>query len=81
MQKRSKDEDKAIRDAVLSRAGSRCECTSEECAHHGGRCGVHLRALWDVHKKNPEGAFNTLNLEAFCVRCQRNARRREGPSA
>ena len=81
MAKRSKTEKDAIRDAVRSRAGSRCECTFDECAHHQGRCSVQLRALWDVHKKNPEGAFNMLNLEAFCVRCHRNARKREEKTA
>jgi hypothetical protein len=75
--KRSKTHNEAIRDAVRSRAGGRCECSSDECAHHDGRCGVQLRTLWDVHKKNPEGSFNMVNLEAFCVRCHRNARRRE----
>jgi hypothetical protein len=75
--KRSKQDTEAIREVVRSRAAARCQCTHEDCAHHTGRCGVHLGSRWDVHKKNPEGAFNMLNLEAFCVRCFRNARMRE----
>jgi len=75
--KRSKKETEAIRDAVRSRAGGRCECAYDGCAHHEGRCGLQLGSRWDVHRKNPEGAFNMLNLEAMCVRCHRNARLRD----
>lgn len=79
--KRSKKETEAIKEFVRSRAGERCECTNDGCAHHTGRCGMQLRALWDVHKKNPDGVFNALNLEALCVRCHRNARKRDEAAA
>ena len=74
MAKRTKAEEEAIRDAVRSRAGGRCECTSGDCAHHSGRCSVQLGSRWDVRKKNPKRPFNVLNLEGLCVRCHRNAR-------
>jgi len=78
---RKATETDAIRDAVRSRAGGRCQCTHDECAHHDGRCGVHLGSRWDVRKKNAEASFSLWNLDAFCVRCDRNARVREPESS
>ena len=74
---RKATETDAIRDAVRSRAGGRCQCVHHECAHHTGRCGVQLGSRWDVLKKNAEASFSLWNLEALCVRCHRNARVRE----
>jgi len=78
MAKRTKQDTEAIKDLVRSRAGHRCQCEHDDCAHHTGRCGVQLRALWGVHKKDPDGSFNAINLVAMCGRCHRNARKRDG---
>lgn len=78
---RKATETDAVRDVVRSRAGDRCECTADECAHHTGRCGVGLGSRWDVRKKNPEASFSLWNLEALCVRCHRNARERDGSAS
>ncbi len=78
---RKATEEDAIRDAVRSRAGGRCQCLDDGCAHHEDRCGVQLGSRWDVRKKKADASFSLWNLEALCVRCHRNARVRDRESS
>lgn len=61
------------RQALLERAGRRCECHSPSCRHHrpGTRCRNGLRGDEWVAAVREEGAGEKLwNLVARCPQCE-----------
>ena len=64
-----------LRCRVHERALGRCECVSEFCTHHEGRCNAELRDRWYVHHRTVDGPDVLSNVMAMCKTCYKNARR------
>jgi hypothetical protein len=63
-----------LRRTLYHRALGRCECMSESCSHHVGRCNAVLRRDWHAHHRTPDGPDELSNLVAMCSTCYENAR-------
>lgn len=64
----------AIRRALYTRAGGRCECTMTSCDHRG-RCTRGLSpGYWEVHHRSRSGGDTLGNLTAMCATCHKNTR-------
>lgn len=64
-----------LRRRVYERALGRCECVSELCTHHEGRCNAKLRGRWYVQHRTVDGPDVLSNVMAMCKTCYRNAHR------
>jgi hypothetical protein len=63
----------ATREALLERAGRRCECHSPACRHHrpGTRCKNGLRGdEWTVTVRERGAGEKLWNLVATCPQCR-----------
>ena len=64
-----------IRKKLYERAGGRCECKSQRCDLHKGRCHQKLSGNWYAHHKADGGSDTLGNLFAMCIPCHQNTRR------
>ena len=66
------DISESTRQALIERAGRRCECHSPECRHHrpGARCPRGLRGdEWYVMVRERGSGEKMWNLLAMCSEC------------
>ena len=66
---------KELRRRLYHRALGRCECVSETCSHHVGRCNAELRRDWHAYHRTADGPDALSNLVAMCDACYENARK------
>jgi hypothetical protein len=60
---------------ALIRSEDRCECTSNVCGDHDGRCETPVpKGSWEVISINPAGAQTIDNCELVCMECFRHRR-------
>ena len=58
-----------VRRMLFQRALGRCECISEDCEHHVGRCNKVLRRDWHAHHRTVDGPDALSNLVGICETC------------
>ncbi|MFQ5538237.1 MAG: hypothetical protein ACE5GJ_12395 [Gemmatimonadota bacterium] len=69
-----------VEQALLSRAGRRCECHGHDCRHHraGARCSHGLRGQgWHAIQRSRGAGLALWNLTAVCDGCWKVIRDRE----
>ena len=64
-----------VRRLLFQRALGRCECISDGCDHHLGRCNEVLRRNWHAHHRTADGPDALSNLVAMCETCYANAQK------